>query len=169
MMCPSVLLPLKPGGAMIDSVVRILQPGVYRLMLRYFDLTPGTTSVVYAATSNEFRVFSTRTDSIKVGDEFGLIFGGKVTLQGTDLTLSFKDVTEDSRCPEGAVCVWAGNARILLGVNQTAIALNTTLEPKQAFYSSYVIQLLGLYPYPRFDRQTKKEEYIAAMIVTVKR
>ena len=50
MMCPSVLLPLKPGGAMIDSVVRILQPGVYRLMLRYFDLTPGTTSVVYAAT-----------------------------------------------------------------------------------------------------------------------
>lgn len=168
MMCPSILLPLKPGATMVDSAVRIMQPGVYRLMLRYFDLTP-TTSVVYVVTSNEFRVFSTRTDSIKVGDEFGLVFGGKVTLQGTDLTLSFKDVTEDSRCAEGAVCVWEGNARVLMGINQTSIALNTTLEPKLAIYSTYVIQLLGLYPYPRFDKQIKKEEYVAALLVTVKR
>jgi len=167
--CPSILLPLKPGATMSDSLVWIAQPGVYRLMLRYSDLTPGISPAVFAVYSNEFKVLSTQTDSTKLGEEFGLKFGDKVTLRGTDLTLAFKDVTEDSRCPEGAVCVWAGNARILLGVNQTAIALNTTLEPKQASYSSYVIQLLGLYPYPKVDRQIKKEEYIAALIVTVKR
>jgi hypothetical protein len=138
-------------------------------MLRYFDVTPGATGAVYTAISNEFKVLSTQTDNVKIGEEFGLKFGDKVTLQGTNLTLAFKDVTEDSRCPEGAVCVWEGNARILLGVDQTAIALNTTLEPKQVIYSSYVIQLLGLYPYPRIDKLPKKEEYIAALIVTVKR
>lgn len=169
MLCPSILLPLKPGTTIVDSMLRVVQPGVYRLMLRYFDLTPGATAVVFAAYSNEFRVFSAQTDSVKLGEEFALKLGNHATLQGMDLTIVFRDVIEDSRCPEGAVCVWEGNAKIVLGVNQTAIALNTTLEPKQVSYSAFVIRLLSLYPYPKFGQQIKKEDYVAALIVTGKR
>lgn len=168
LMCPSILLPLKPGTTISDSVLRVAQPGLYRLMLRYSDLRRAS-AVLFAAYSNEFWVLSTQSDSAKLNEMFGLKFGQRVVLQGTDLTLVFKDVTEDSRCPEGVVCVWEGNARILLGVNQTTMALNTTLEPKQTLYSAYVIQFLSLQPYPQFGQQLKKEEYVAALVVTGKR
>ncbi|MDP2885377.1 MAG: hypothetical protein Q8P51_10200 [Ignavibacteria bacterium] len=168
LMCPSILLPLKPGTTISDSVLRIAQPGLYRLMLRYSDPRRAS-AVLFAAYSNEFWVLSTQSDSAKLNEMFGLKFGQRVVLQGTDLTLTFKDVTEDSRCPEGVVCVWQGNARILLGVNQTAMALNTTLEPKQALYSAYVIQFLSLQPYPKLGQQIKKEEYVAALVVTGRR
>jgi hypothetical protein len=36
LMCPSVFIPLNPGAGRIDSV-RVQDPGVYRLMLRYQD------------------------------------------------------------------------------------------------------------------------------------
>jgi hypothetical protein len=168
LMCPSVLLPLKPGGTISDSVIRIEEPGTYRLMLRYFDPRRAS-AMLFEAYSDEFLVLSAPADSVKLNEMFALKFGKRVTVQGTDLTLTFKDVTEDSRCPRGVVCVWAGNARIVLDANRTMIALNTTVEPKQMSYSAYVIQLLSLQPYPRYDQHIGKEEYVAALIVTGKR
>jgi hypothetical protein len=168
LMCPSVLLPLKPGETISDSVIRIAEPGTYRLMLRYFDPRRAS-AMLFEAYSDEFLVFSAPADSAKLNEIFALKFGKQVKVQGADLTLTFKDVTEDSRCPEGVVCVWEGNARIVLGINQTVVTLNTTLAPKQTSYSAYAIQLLSLQPYPRYDQYIRKEDYVAALVVTGKR
>jgi hypothetical protein len=166
LMCPSILLPLKPGQRIVDSVLQIAQPGVYRLMLRYRTSTPQGSSLLYESYSNEFNVVGVRKDSARTGEEFVLRYGERISLLGTDLTLVFQDVTEDSRCPEGVVCVWAGNARILLGVNQATVALNTTLDPKQASSGLYMIRLNSLSPYPMIGRRIQKEEYVAALAVT---
>jgi hypothetical protein len=166
LMCPSSLLPMKPGQRIVDSLIRLEQPGLYRLLLRYWTNTPQGSTLAFQTTSNEFNVVGTRRDTIRIGEEFVLRFGERVSLQNTDLTLVFQDVTEDSRCPEGVVCVWAGNARILLGVNQTTVALNTTLDPKQASSGLYMIRLNSLSPYPMIGRTIRKEEYVASLAVT---
>jgi len=35
-----------------------------------------------------------------------------------DVSITFEKVVEDSRCPEGVQCVWAGNAKIQVKVSQ---------------------------------------------------
>ncbi len=99
-------------------------------------------------------------------EEFVLAFGQTVTLKNYSLTITFKSVLEDSRCPTGAECVWAGNAKIVIEVSQTDIELNTTLEPKQAGYLAYSIQLLAVNPYPKLNEQLQPEDYSIKLIVT---
>jgi hypothetical protein len=166
LMCPTIIHPMKPGERIVDSVIQISKPGVYRLMLRYMTASSAGNARQYEAYSNEFNVIGDRRDSVKLGEEFVLRLGERVTLRGTDLTLEFQDVTEDSRCPDGAVCVWAGNGRIQLGVNQSTVKLNTTLEPKQFIFGIYAIRLNSLSPYPMIERRIRKEEYVAALVVT---
>ncbi|MGA3245743.1 MAG: hypothetical protein ABSE41_14090 [Bacteroidota bacterium] len=166
LMCPSSLLPMKPGQRIMDSSIHIAQPGLYRLLLRYWTNTPQGSTLAFETTSNEFNVVGTRRDTIRLGEEFVLRFGERVSLPDTNVTLVFQDVTEDSRCPDGVVCVWEGNARILLGVNQSTVTLNTTLDPKKASFGRYVIRLNCLSPYPMIDRRTQKKEYVAALVVT---
>jgi len=166
LMCPTVLLPLKPGQRIVDSVLRIGQPGLYRLMLRYWTKTSQGTTPLFETYSNEFNIVGIRRDTIRLGEEFVLRFGERAALPDTNVTLVFQDVTEDSRCPDGVLCVWEGNARILLGVNQSTVALNTTLDPKKASVGRYVIRLNSLSPYPMIERRIQKKEYAAALVVT---
>jgi hypothetical protein len=56
--------------------------------------------------------------------------------------------------------------RILLGVNDTTIALNTTLEPKRTSLRRYTITLNSLSPFPMVSREIHKREYAAALVVT---
>jgi hypothetical protein len=164
-MCPTIIHPMKPGERIVDSVIHIAQPGVYRLLLRYTTAPPTGEARHFETYSNEFTVFSGRRDSARIGEEFSLRFGERTTLRGTDLTLVFQDVTEDSRCPEGAVCVWAGNATILLGVNQSAVKLCTSVEPRQVMIGNFTVRLNSLSPYPMVDRRVEMKEYVAALIV----
>ncbi len=99
-------------------------------------------------------------------EEFELKYGQSVILKNESLTIKFKSIAEDSRCPTGAVCVWEGNARIVIEVSQTEVELNTTLEPKQASYLAYIIQLLAVNPYPKLNEQLKHEDYSIKLIVT---
>lgn len=56
--CLSIPPPLKPGAMITDSVLQILLPGVYRMMLRYWTDTSSASAVVFAAYSNEFTIVS---------------------------------------------------------------------------------------------------------------
>ena len=47
------------------------------------------------------------------------------------MAVTFKALTEDSRCPEGAVCVWKGNAGVVVSLSETDVSLNTTLQPRE--------------------------------------
>lgn len=64
--------------------------------------------------------------------------------------LRFVSVEEDSRCPTGVQCVWAGNARVRIDATfdgQTQrLGLNTTLEPKSGVAFDYSIELLDVMP-----------------------
>lgn len=102
----------------------------------------------------------------KIGEEFELKHGKTVQIHDTKISLTFSSLKEDSRCPEGAVCVWAGNAKIGITADAVEFELNTTLEPAQAQFSGYTIKLIAVSPYPKLNEIHKPEDYSARLIVT---
>lgn len=83
--------------------------------------------------------------------------------------LRFDTVRSDSRCPIDAICVWAGDATIAITLMRSSgnesRDVHTIPAQSQITYSKYVIKLTELQPYPRSDRQTNLEDYVATFIV----
>lgn len=61
-------------------------------------------------------------ESDKFGETITLKVGESVTIQESVLTVVFKEVKEDSRCPTGTDCFWEGQAVINLAINETETA-----------------------------------------------
>ena len=83
----------------------------------------------------------------------------KETVKSGDLTIEFVAVLEDSRCPEGVSCIWAGNAKVQIKMSKSGAAaetleLNTNLQPRTANYQGYTITLAGVNPYPKDGVET---------------
>lgn len=79
--------------------------------------------------------------------------GETVAVGTTGVTIDFRAVTEESRCPLTAVCVWEGNAQVALtfanGYGATRDAtVNTSREPRHADFAGLRIILSELTPYP---------------------
>ena len=120
-------------------------------------LTPPASNVKEAALDQEFE--------IRVGQQ--------VSIKHEGLRISFSFVAEDSRCPEGVKCVWAGNGKVMLrlskaGRRYATMSLNTGLDPKEDAYRGYDVKLVSLNPYPKKDVRIKKKEYVATLIVSRK-
>ncbi len=101
---------------------------------------------------------------------FSVGLGGTVTVDGEDLRIKFKAVSEDSRCPANAVCMWAGNARIELEIvtadgEHLSQVLNTE-DPAQAInLRRYTLHLISLQPARIDGVMLKPEDYRLTLIV----
>jgi hypothetical protein len=108
---------------------------------------------------------------VSLDKEFTIRVGEQVVIQEAGLKISFSAVKEDSRCPTGVNCIWAGNGKIIVHVSKTGrkaadIELNTGVEPKHQSYREYDIKLVGLNPYPKKDVKTNRGDYVATIVVS---
>ena len=104
----------------------------------------------------------------QLDEEIQIKLGESVTLEGGNLTIKFKSVEGDSRCPQGVVCVWEGNAEVILEVSKNEFALNTALDPKEKVVSDYNIQLKDVIPYPKAGEELTPENYSIKIVVSKK-
>ena len=72
-----------------------------------------------------------------------------------DVSITFEKVIEDSRCPEGVQCVWAGNAKILVKVshdggtsNEKIVLFENGKQPTLFEDEKKLYRALQLNPYP---------------------
>ena len=98
--------------------------------------------------------------------EFWIQLGERVALENGRLTIKFVSLAGDSRCPEGVVCVWMGNAEVILEVSENEIRLNTILDPTEAVVGEYKIQLRDVVPYPKAGVEYLPEEYRVKIVVS---
>jgi hypothetical protein len=96
--------------------------------------------------------------------------GKEIKLKGVDLKIGFVAVTQDSRCPDGAKCIWAGNARVHLIARNSKdecveFDLNTNLKPNMYEFGGYKIALAQLTPAPSIHGLPKAEDYAATIVV----
>lgn len=99
-----------------------------------------------------------------------LPYGQSRQPRGSDATLTFTEVIEDSRCPTGVQCVWAGRARIVIekteGGQTTPVELSTeSAEASTAEVDGMVIRLVQLDPHPAEGQQIDPQDYVATLDV----
>jgi hypothetical protein len=86
------------------------------------------------------------------------------------LKIKFLSVEEDSRCPEGANCIWAGNVKIkiaLSGKYETKnFEINTALEPKVAIMDCWSVEIESVAPAKTADKATDAKAYEVKLKVT---
>src|SRR5262245_18782261 len=95
--------------------------------------------------------------------EFGVIDGFRITFDG---------VSEDSRCPTGVQCVWAGDAAATFTLEKApAAAQQQTLHTsgrfqRQTDYDSFIVRLEDIKPYPKEGGSIAPADYRATLVVT---
>ncbi|HSR53973.1 MAG TPA: hypothetical protein VLV83_24355 [Acidobacteriota bacterium] len=108
----------------------------------------------------------------ELGKEFQLPIHRVVAIVDEDLSLTFEEVLEDSRCPEGVDCVWAGQAVIRLMAEEGGEARSLQLKlragsPETAGtrVGAYLLQFIQLAPYPQADQKIPPTDYLATLLV----
>jgi hypothetical protein len=101
-----------------------------------------------------------------LGEPFDLKIGESVSIKNEQLNFQFVNVPEDSRCPLGAMCIWAGNASVVLKIFDVMDTVNTFLNPKGVQYHPYTITLIQLSPYPTIGVPRDTAQYVGQFIVT---
>lgn len=87
---------------------------------------------------------SARTVSVGVGKT--------ASIPQSDVSITFRSVTEDSRCPLDVACVWEGNGRVALTLSSAEgsedAELNTALPPRGLDFAGMRVVLVSLVPSP---------------------
>ncbi|PQA90594.1 hypothetical protein B0A69_19905 [Chryseobacterium shigense] len=112
----------------------------------------------------------------------GIIYlnqGDNKFLKEYEMNVTFKGISEDSRCPEGANCIWAGVAVAQIEVMGTysrpmILSLATTENAGRNFHQSqefngYTISLEEVSPFPKADGGAKALEGKYKVGITIKK
>ncbi len=91
----------------------------------------------------------------------------------SEISVSFVELVEDSRCPIGVECIHAGNAVIRLKIAQgngepQTVTLETAKEDDKFDFHGYEVSLISVDPYPKADVGVAKEAYSVRISVTKK-
>jgi hypothetical protein len=101
---------------------------------------------------------------------FTLDVGQTVSVDDAELSIKFLRVTEDSRCPSNAQCVWAGNGQIEIEARDDGqpnkLVLNTMEGAKEGVVGGYRIQLVSLAPTPLAGQNIPPGNYRATLKVS---
>ena len=72
----------------------------------------------------------------------------------------------DSRCPEGVTCIWQGEARVRIAMeNSDTLHLSTYNNMKDTL-EGYSFELIEVSPYPVSDRTIEQEDYLVTLVVS---
>ncbi len=112
-----------------------------------------------------FEPSQTQTVVLGVGEQARTIDG--------NLGIRFVEVTDDSRCPTDAVCVWAGNGQVAIRLeprNGSPVdeELNTNLAvgPREIVFRGYRLELVTLSPLPVSTDPIPPGDYEATLLIT---
>jgi hypothetical protein len=106
----------------------------------------------------------------ELGRPFEIKPAEMVTIAG--LRITFERVTEDSRCPAGVQCVWAGDAAASFTLQKPpADPVRRTLHThgrfeRQTTVDGLVVRLEDIKPYPKQGATIAPDDYRATLVVT---
>lgn len=112
-------------------------------------------------------------ESVQLGQEFKIRVRQTAAIPIESALITFVKVTEDSRCPSGVQCAWAGQAKLVINVALSGggpgdVELTLGGSSPQAAtltYKAYTLELHSLDPYPVSTGQIKPEDYVATLLM----
>jgi hypothetical protein len=113
--------------------------------------------------------FAQESSPPKLGEEFELAVHQTVQISAENISVTFQEVLEDSRCPIDVTCIWAGLAEVSLQVavssQEKEIRLSTSPPENSAVFENYTFWLIKVRPVPRSDRNTDRSAYFVTVRV----
>ena len=123
---------------------------------------------ILALFSSAFCLRSYKAKHAEIGEEFSLKINETAEIEDKALSITFKDVLADSRCPVNVRCFWSGIARISIiakkGEKSSELELTLYHDDEKRF-NSYKIKFVELKPARIAGREINKEEYEASFVV----
>ena len=88
-------------------------------------------------------------------------------IPGSRFKIKFLNVVEDSRCPKGTQCIWAGNAKVKFRVSDRrrsrVFDLNTAKGNQTYSFEGYQIRLVKVEPTPVVNEHIRRGEYVVTL------
>ena len=113
---------------------------------------------------------SLATFAIKA-DDLEVALGGQKRAVAGGITVKFIAVIEDSRCPRGTQCVWAGNAKVKIGLSKgrkaKTIELDSNVGNTLVQFQGYDIKFVSLRPEP--GEKVKMVAFPKRLTVSIKK
>jgi hypothetical protein len=107
-----------------------------------------------------------------LGETFNVRFGQQATIVSEGLTLKFDQILGDSRCPMDVLCIWMGEAKIVVRAahppDATANVELTTPGPSpdnSETYAGYEIELVRITPQTQSTQAIDPDDYCAELRV----
>lgn len=119
--------------------------------------------VILLGCSRHGEVITTQPNA-KLDEPFQLKVGQTASF-ADGFTVTFVSVPNDSRCPIGVSCVWAGNATVILKSGDGIDTLNT-ISPSPILRGQYTIKMDSLTPYPVYRNTIPPSAYVVALVVS---
>ena len=118
-----------------------------------------SSDTIQASVGTALTIGFAQNAQVNIDDAYGLYF-------------TFANIENDSRCPNGAQCFWAGEAVIQLDASSTGIQekqpllLNTNGTPVE--FDGYLVTLVKLTHVPALDQPIELTAYQATLLVSRK-
>jgi hypothetical protein len=113
---------------------------------------------------------SLATFAIKA-DDLEVALGGQKRAVAGGITVKFIAVIEDSRCPRGTQCVWAGNAKVKIGLSKgrkaKTVELDSNVGNTLVQFQGYGIKFVSLRPEP--GEKVKMVAFPKRLTVSIKK
>jgi hypothetical protein len=111
---------------------------------------------------------STGPGEVGLDEEFVLAPNQTIRIVGTDLTIGFRRVVGDNRCPIDVLCVVEGSAGVELDLFRSNTRQPVVLESRIGFETwtdgTYQVRLLAVEPPPTAGREIPADAYRARLI-----
>jgi len=113
-------------------------------------------------------------NNVSLNKDIKIMYGQSVYIPEEDLLITFQDVVEESRCPEGLRCFIQGTAKIKLFIRQGNDTLTDTVETylPQSLVSigqinnSYLFDVKDVEPYPKQSGRIDVHQYILTLKIS---
>jgi hypothetical protein len=146
------------------------------IMLRTFIISGGcmkklTVMMVIVLLTGLFSSCLNLLPSATLNQALSLKTGQAVRLDSENMQINFQEVTGDSRCPTGVVCIWAGQAQILVKIVNGETTYMVSLiemggsQPATQQFLDYKLTF-DLQPYPIAGKTVNPADYRLSLTVT---
>ena len=101
-----------------------------------------------------------------LGKSIELKYGELIKNTDSQISIVLDSVLNDSRCPKGAECIWAGNAAVRFVYTSSKKSVSFVLNTLYSFRTDslidgYRIKMTKLTPYPELGVNIKQGDYKA--------
>jgi len=108
---------------------------------------------------------SQQTQSVDLGAEVTLAPGATASVKATEMKVRFVAVTEDSRCPRDVTCIWAGEVKVTLEIQESPKVSSKVeiIEGASTVAGPYHVTVVRVEPQPMSTARIAPQDYRATL------